>query len=134
MPHDGRKSANDKLLMALACGATVEAAAQSAGVSRSTAHRRLKDPAFCRRLRQVRGELTQRTAGMLSGAGGEAVKTLLRLMREVAPPAVQLGAARATIELGMRMREVGELEERVADLEQRLEGKPPLRLTGRPES
>jgi hypothetical protein len=116
MPHDGRKTANDKLLMALACGATVEAAAQSAGVSRSTAHRRLKDTAFCRRPRQSRSELAQRIAGMLS-AGGEAVKTLLRLMREVAPPAVQLGAARATIELGMRLREVGELEERVADLE-----------------
>jgi hypothetical protein len=134
MPHDGRKSANDKLLMALACGATVEAAARGAGVSRRTAHRRLKDPEFSRRLRQTRTELTQRTAGMLSGAGGEAVKTLLTLMRDPTPPAVRLGSARAVLELGIKVRESAELEERVADLEERLGGPRRVRLHRGPES
>jgi len=41
MPQRGRKNADQLLLMALACGATVEAAARSAGISQATVYRRL---------------------------------------------------------------------------------------------
>ena len=46
MAHQGRTGANEALLAALACGATVEASAESAGVSPGTAHRRLRDLTF----------------------------------------------------------------------------------------
>ena len=48
MGHQGRRRADDQLRLALACGATVEAAAKKAGVSVRTAHRRLTCPAFRR--------------------------------------------------------------------------------------
>jgi hypothetical protein len=54
---------------------------------------------------------------MLSAAGGEAVKTLLALQKDTVPAAVRLGAARAILELGVKLRETAELQERIAALE-----------------
>jgi len=113
----GKKIQDDRLLMALACGATVEAAAQAAGLSKRTVYRRLKDPAFRQRLQDLRAEMVQRTAGTLTAAGGEAVKTLLALLKEAIPPTVRLGAARAVLEIGMKVRETAELEQRLAAVE-----------------
>jgi hypothetical protein len=66
MPTRGRKDADEALLVALACGATVEGAARQAGVSRRTAHRRLADPAFLRRLAAARADMVQRATGVLT--------------------------------------------------------------------
>jgi hypothetical protein len=95
----------------------VEAAARQAGVSESTAHRRLHQPDFQRRLQQLRHEMLQRTAGELTAASTEAIQTLLELLKPPAPPAVRLGAARSVLELGIKVREVADLQERVAALE-----------------
>jgi hypothetical protein len=130
MAHNGRKNADEKLLMALAVGGTVDQAAQAAGLSRRTVHRRSKDPEFLRQLRQTKKDLTQRTAALLGGACGEAVKTLVILMREPSPFAVRSGAARAIIEMSIKTRESGELEERLCELEQQLAGKPRLQVYG----
>jgi len=116
----GRRHADETLLLALACGATVEAAAAKAGVSESTAYRRLNIPAFQERLRDLRADMVQRTAAMLTAAAGEAVKTLLALQRDAVPPATRLGAARAVLEMGMKVRETAELEQRIAALEEQL--------------
>jgi len=113
----GKKIQDERLLLALACGVTVEAAAQAAGLSKRTAYRRLEAPSFCQRLQQVRGEMVQRTSGMLTAAAGESVKALLALVKEGTPPAVRLGAARALLELGMKLREQADLEQRLAALE-----------------
>ena len=120
MAQRGRRSADESLLMALACGATIESAARNAGVSQATVYRRLRDPQFCRRLQQIRSDMVQRTAGMLTAAAGEAVKTLLSLQDPAAPAAVRLGAARAILELGVKLRETAELAERIAALEAQL--------------
>lgn len=63
MAGGSRKNADEALLLALACGATVESAARSAGVAERTAYRRLNDPAFRRRLQDLRADMVQRTAG-----------------------------------------------------------------------
>src|SRR5262245_31087838 len=117
MAQKGRRATDERLLLALACGATVENAARSAGISESTAYRRLRETAFNQRLQQVRADMVQRTAGMLTAAAGEAVKTLLALQKESIPHATRLGAARAILELGVRLRETAELAERIAALE-----------------
>lgn len=122
MAHRGRRNADEALALALACGATVEQAAQKAGVSARTAHRRLVDPAFTRRVHSARGDMAQRAGGLLTGAAMESIKTLLELRRPPAPPAVRLGAARAVLEFGLRVREAAELEARLAALEVRLAG------------
>jgi hypothetical protein len=117
MAQRGKRNADAALLLALACGATVEAAAHAAGLSPATAYRRLKDPAFCQRLQNLRADMVQRTAGTLTAAAGEGVKALLALVKEGTPPAVRLGAARAVLEIGMKLRQQTELEQRIAALE-----------------
>jgi hypothetical protein len=125
MAQRGRRNADHRLLLALACGATVESAARQAGVSESTAYRRLAAPEFRRQLQNLRADMVQRTAGMLTAAAGEAVKTLLSLQQATTPAAVRLGAARAILELGLKVREIADLEERLAALEQRTGLAPP---------
>jgi hypothetical protein len=106
--------------MALACGATIEVAAQTARVSPATVHRRLRDPEFQQALKQYQADMVQRLAGMLAGAGGEAVKTLLALLKESAPAGVRLGAARAVLDSLAKFRELATHEERLAVLEEHM--------------
>jgi hypothetical protein len=112
-----RKKSEEALLQVLACGATAESAASKCGVSRRTVCRRLEDPDFRRRLQKLRAEIAQRTSGALTAASTEAVRTLLELLKAAHSGTVRLGAARATLELGMKLRENVEFETRLAALE-----------------
>jgi hypothetical protein len=113
------KQADQALLLALACGATVEHAARKAGISERTAYRRLDNAAFVQQLQQLRADMVQRTAGMLTGAGLGAVKTLVDLQQDGTVSAtVRRRAARDVLELAIRYRETADLEERVATLEE----------------
>jgi AcrR family transcriptional regulator len=118
---DQRKKNEDALLLALACGATVEAAAKQCGLAERTIYRRLKDADFKSRLQAVRSDMVGRSAGLLTAAASEAVRTLLALQKESAPPSVRLGAARAVLEVGMKLREVVDLQNRMEELEAMLE-------------
>jgi hypothetical protein len=118
-PTKGR--ANDVLLAALACGASKQAAAQQAGVSVSTVYRRLADAEFRRHLKEFRADVVERTSAALTAAGLEFVKTLVTVAGSNAPPATRVAAARAGLELGMKVREATDLEERMAALERRHE-------------
>jgi hypothetical protein len=95
----------------------VEAAAHKAGVSRSTVLRRVKAPKFSARLKELRSDMVQRTASMLTAAAGEAVKNLLELQKNTVPAATRLGASQAILEIGIKMREVADFEERLAAFE-----------------
>ena len=117
MPQRGRRNVDQLLLMALACGATLENAAVSAGVSKATAYRRSQESEFQQELRKTKAEMVGRTAAMLSAAAGEAVKTLLALQKDSIPPSSRLGAARAVLELGVSIRQSAELEKRMAEME-----------------
>jgi hypothetical protein len=119
-----RRKGDTVLLTALACGATVESAARSANVSPATVYRRLNDPEFCRQLQEIRGDMVQRASGMLTASGLESVKTLLALQNESTPAAVRLGAARAVLEFGIKVREVADLERRLRALEDQLATAP----------
>jgi transposase len=113
----GKYTIDEQLALSLACGATIEAAAAKLKVSTSTVNRRLKDPKFQKRLREVRSDMVARATSMLTAAAMEAVKTLLALQSTETPPPVRLGAARAVLELGSKLRESIELSERVTALE-----------------
>jgi hypothetical protein len=118
MRNEQRKKGIEILVLALACGSTVEAAARQAEVSDRTVYRHLKDPKFRTQVRDARAEMVKRSAGMLTAAAGESVRTLLALQKAPTPPAVRLGAARAILELGIKVREMVELEGRIEALEQ----------------
>jgi hypothetical protein len=120
MAHTGRKSADDALAVAIACGSTVEAAAVKAGISARTAFKRMADPAFQQRLGRVRAEMVGRATAMLTAAAMEAVKTLLDLQGKTVAPSARLGAAKAVLELGNRLRLEGELVGRLESIEKAL--------------
>ncbi len=116
-----KKKADDGLVLALACGASPEGAAQKAGFSLRTVYRRLADPLFRQQVNQVRAEMVRRAAGMFTAAGMASIKTFTTLQESASSEAVRLGAARAIIELGCKLRESVELAERMTALETRLE-------------
>jgi len=112
-----RRMADIALIAALAGGATVAEAAKTAGVSERTAFRRLQDPAFRQRLETARQEMVERASAMLAEMGTQAAATLRALLEPTVPPTVRLGAARAALELGARLRENEELARRLTELE-----------------
>lgn len=119
MSENVRRKGDAALLLALAAGQTVRDAAQLAGVSEKTAARRLADPAFRRRMAALRAEMVARALGRMAEGMADAADTLRRLLTADADT-IKLGAARSLLELGSKLRESVELEERLQTLEKRL--------------
>ena len=115
-----RTKTDKELLTILACGATVEQTARQLKISERTIYRRLADPKFKSALQEARAEMVQRTSGTLTASAGEAVRTLIALLNPNSTGMQRLGAARAIIELGMKLREMADLEQRVLELEQQV--------------
>ncbi|MBX9681833.1 MAG: hypothetical protein K2X38_23995 [Gemmataceae bacterium] len=115
------QSKDEILLQALLCGASMDAAARKAGMSRSAGYRRLANPKFAKQYREAKADLVKRATAILSAGSLEASKALLDLIGAKNPPATRLGAARTVIELAAKLREQTEMEERMASLEQRLD-------------
>ena len=116
MKGRGRKSADQAIIVALAAGRTVERAAQTAGVGETTVYRRLRNPEFCQQVNKARAAFTERATAQLSAASTAAVRTLRQLLKSESD-AVRLAAARSILELGTKMREANELEQRIIALE-----------------
>jgi HEAT repeat protein len=114
-----RKKGEDRLLVALAAGQTITAAARLAGVSIATAKRRLHDPEFRRRVSEMRGELIEQAAGRLAETAAEAVSKLRELLGAESET-VRLGAARSLLELAFKCRELQDFDQRLTKLEERL--------------
>jgi hypothetical protein len=116
MASSGRKS-NDELLAAeLAAGKTVKDAAAAAQVSERTATRRLTDPDFREKVSAIRGEMIGRAAGRLADGMGEAAGVLRALLTD-ADANIRFRAAGKLIELGVKVVELSDLEQRVVELE-----------------
>jgi hypothetical protein len=121
MAENGRRKKGDAaFLLALAAGQTVRDAARSAGIGERTATRRVADPKFRHHVGELRSEMVARALGKMADGMAEAAETLRALLAPGTRPAVRLGAAKALLELGVRLRESIELEGRLADLERRL--------------
>jgi transposase-like protein len=114
----GRKNADPALIVALAGGCTVEDAARQVGVGETTIYRRLAEPEFRQQVDEARREMLTRAVGKLADAGTEAATTL-RLLLTAESETVRLGACRAILELGAKLRESEELERRIAAVEER---------------
>jgi hypothetical protein len=128
--HRGRRNADDALVAALAGGATVRAASRRANLSERTAHRRLEDADFRRRVREARTAMIRRASGRMAAGMAGAAATLRRLL-DARADTVKLAAARAILELGVKLGEVAALEERLAELERQLGGRADAGATDR---
>ena len=104
--------------LALAAGRTIDEAARDSGAGGRTIRTWLRAlPAFSQRIGQLRAEMTSRALGRLVDNMTSAADTLGYLCRKGNSEMVRLSAARAVLELGTRLRETIELEQRIAVLE-----------------
>src|SRR5262245_703495 len=116
-PGRYRKRGDERLLIALAAGQSIRQAARKAGLGEATVARRLEDPVFRQRLNALRSRLVDRALGRLAATMAAASSTLRQLLRAQSE-AVRLSAARSIVELHVRLKEAGEMEARVAELEE----------------
>jgi hypothetical protein len=117
--HAGREGADELLALALAQGQTIRDAAVSAGISERTATRRWVDADFRQRVSELRGDMVARASGLMAEGmceGATKLRELLKARSEV----VQLGAAKALVELTLKVRNEVELESRVRELERKI--------------
>jgi HEAT repeat protein len=105
------------LAVAVACGATVKAAAESCGCSERHAYRISSDPAFRQRVSDLRSEMTSAAVGELSAAASEAVATLRELLSGENEPSVRMNAAKAILNALGPLSELTELRQRLEQLE-----------------
>lgn len=118
MQEKARRKGDPALIAALAGGRTVRDAARAAGVNEATVHRRMKDAAFRQTVAEARSRLIEGAVGQLADASTAAVATL-RALLDAESETARLGAARSILELGSKLRESIEMEQRIAALEAR---------------
>jgi transposase-like protein len=128
----GRRNADEALALALASGATLRDAAAAVGIAERTATRRWADPAFRRHVSQLRGNMVTRALGRMADGMSEAADVLRQLLAPSIPPAVRLGACRAMLELGCKLRESVELEARLAAVENATEDRDEQKTIAQP--
>src|SRR5690242_11882322 len=112
MAHRGRRNADEALAVAVAAGQTLRDAAGAAGVSERTAARRWGDAAFRRHVSELRADMVRRSLGRMADGMSEAADMLRRLLAAESESA-RLGAARSLLELGVKLRDSVEMEERL---------------------
>jgi hypothetical protein len=118
--HHGRQHANEAALaLALALGQTIHDAARVVGISERTAARRWAKLTFRLRVRELRGEMVQRSYGQMAHGMSEAAAVLRQLLK-ADNEQVRLGAARSLLQLSVKLRESVELDERLQALEDQL--------------
>jgi hypothetical protein len=112
--HDGA------LIAALLGGASVEGAANLAGLSLRTAFRRLADPTFQATLAEAKRARLARVVEVLAAGSLLAVNTLIELLGPETPPSVRHASAKSILELDERRRQQVENEGRLSALEAQL--------------
>jgi hypothetical protein len=100
---------------------TVEKAAEKAGVAYSTLKGWVKLAEFQAAYRDARRQLVEHAIGKVQRTAGGAVRTLKRLLRCGHAP-TEKGAAIALLDYSLRGVEVGDLLERVEELERLAKG------------
>jgi hypothetical protein len=106
--------------LALAGGATLRQASKRCGVGlRTLARWHSQDAAFKGRVAELKAQAVARAVARLSQLGFRAARELGALLKD-SDARVRLSAARSVLELGTKLRESCELEERLAELEKRL--------------
>jgi hypothetical protein len=107
--HGDQRGRQELAAAALAVGKTQWAAAQTAGVSERTVRTWWADPAFRARVAKLRGEAVSRALGRLTAGMTDAADTFLKLLKSP-NDAVRLGAAKAIIELAIKVRDATDLQ------------------------
>jgi hypothetical protein len=106
----------EQAIAALLTAATVEAAATAAGVGERTLRNWMRQPAFSRAYQDARRLVVETALTRLQQVTGDAVETLRRNLT-CKKPAAEIRAALGILDLAVRAVEVGDLAQRVEELE-----------------
>ena len=116
--RSGRKG-EAKLIVALAGGATISAAASASGICERSAYRHLASPDFRQAVLEARGAMIDQATGRLARTSTKAAGALRKLLAS-ADERVKLAAAVQVLRLGTALRDSVEFEERLSKLEKTL--------------
>lgn len=117
---DGLTPKQEAVAMALASGRSIREAAKSCHVGERTIKRWLAEcTGFNRHIGRQRADMMNRALGRLADGMSEAANTL-RALLTAEGESIRLAASRSMLELGAKLRESVELEERLQALEQQL--------------
>lgn len=107
------------LAQRLAAGSTVGEAIASCGVSKTHGYRLARTAAVRRRVAELRSEAASATVGSLTAAANRAVAVLVEIMdRNDAKDSDRIAAARTVLALLGPISELGEIRERLSQVEQ----------------
>lgn len=118
MTSNGTKKV--QLVALLAAGHTYEDCAGRLGISKRTIVRLKAQPAFQAEVRHCRTTLLEQTLGVLAAEAAATIKTLVEL-RDQGNEATRLGACRTLLDKLASTREQLDVEDRLAELERRLQ-------------
>lgn len=123
MARNGLTVRQRRGIAALMQSRTVADAARTAGVGRRTLDRWLTDPDFVAELNAATGAAVDQAVRRLADLSGQAVDTLADVMAGATEtPSARVSAANVTLTHMARLRELGEIEARIAELEKALKG------------
>jgi hypothetical protein len=119
----GTKESHKELAaVRLATGGTVVEAATAAGVDPRTIYAwKSGDPEFRARIDELRGAVISSVLGKMVNAMTIAADVLVKLLGNKSP-GMRWKAAKSILELGLRVREQADIEERLAAIEEQLRG------------
>src|SRR5215471_4467366 len=121
MPHGDKRHLQSALVNALPTMPTIEQAAKSAGVAKSTALRWMAEPKFRQEYDELRRQALGETLAYLQQSMHAAVAKLVALLNDPqSKPIIQLGAARSLLEYGLRAYELDEVTGRLIRIEDHL--------------
>jgi hypothetical protein len=118
-PVDPGEGPDDALAAMLAAGLEYAEAGERVSLSARTVRRRMSDPEFRRRVDDLKALAAQRAVALLTSNMSAAALELGRLLADGESEKTRLAAARAIIELGLKVRDQIDLEQRVQELERR---------------
>jgi hypothetical protein len=105
------------LAVAVAAGQTIRAAAESCGCSERQGYRISATAEFKRRVSEIRTAALDAATGEITSAVTVAVATIKELLSSTNEPSVRLNAAKAILNALGPLSELGELRQRIAELE-----------------
>ena len=115
----GRKK--EQAIAALLYQPSIGAAAKAVGVGEKTLFRWLQLDEFKRAYKAARRQVIDQTVAQIQSSMSEAVQTLLDVMSDsAAPPSAKVSAARALLDLGFKVIQIEDLENRIEKIERNL--------------
>lgn len=111
-----------RAISALLTSPNVKAAAAAAQVGERTLWRWLQDdPSFIEAYRAARERIVGQAVAVIQGLMGEAAGTLRAVMSDTeAPSSARVSAAKTALDMGLRAKEVDELEARILAIEKQI--------------